>query len=180
MSTLAWSHRAAEIREAKTFTKAASADELEKMSARIGNATCLELAARYTVRPKAGGRFVVEGRVTARLEQTCGLTLDVMYQEIDEPVDVVFEEGPGRGEPELEVGFDPLADDPPEAIVNGRIGVGEIISEIVALAADPFPRSAESELEQWEAGGEAEPAETDENPFAKLKALSPGGERKDD
>ncbi len=180
MSTLAWSHRAAEIREAKTFAKEASQDELAKMSSRIGNATCLELSARYTVRPKAGGRFIVDGRVRARLEQTCGVTLEAMFQEIDEPIDVVFEEGLRGRESELEVGFDPLEDDPPEAIVNGRIDVGEIISEIVALAADPFPRSADSELEQWEAGGETAPAETSENPFAKLKALSAGGEKSDD
>lgn len=171
MSTLAWSHRVAEIREAKSFSRQADGDECRRMSERIGNAECLALAAHYRVRPDGGARYRVDGRVTARLEQVCGVTLDAMFQDIDEVIDVVFEEGDG-GRSVEDVGFDPLADDPPEAISNGRIHVGEIIAEIVALAADPFPRSAGSELEQWEAGGDTAAVERGDNPFEKLKGLS--------
>lgn len=171
MSTLAWSHRASEIGEAKTFSREADAGERARMSERIGNGECLALNANYTIRPDGEARYIAEGRVTARLEQTCGVTLDPLLQDIDEAIDVVFEAG-GRRQEAGDVGFDPLEDDPPEEIRNGRIEIGEIIAEIVALAADPFPRSPDEELERWESGGEEIGEEAGDNPFAKLRSLS--------
>jgi uncharacterized metal-binding protein YceD (DUF177 family) len=172
MSTLAWSHRASEVREAKTFAREADAGERARMSERIGNAECLALAVDYTIRPDGDARYIVDGRVKARLEQTCGVTLEPIFQDINEVIDVAFE-ADARRQGTLDVGFDPLEDDPPEEIRNGRIEIGEIIAEIVALAADPFPRSPDEELERWEAGGDEGDGETRETPFAKLRALSP-------
>ena len=169
MTTLDWSHRVADIGTAKTFVKVADEGELARVSERIGNAVCQALEADYTVTPDGVARYQVRGRIRARLEQTCGVTLEATWQDIDEPLEVVFEAG-ARGAGPADMIFDPLGDDPAEPIVNGRIAVGEIVAEIVASAADPFPRAPEAALEQWEAGAEG-PDEVAENPFAVLRGL---------
>lgn len=169
MSVLHWSHRVSELRERKSFTHSADEAERAAMTDLLGNAECLALTATYSITPKRGERFAVEGRVTARLEQTCGVTLDPIVQEIDEPLEAVFEMG-ARGGDDLDAAFDPLGEDPPEPIVNNRLEVGRIIAEIVASAADPFPRAQDASLDVTEAGGVDDGGDGD-NPFAALGAL---------
>ena len=169
MIVLDWSHRVSELRERRTFTREADENERAAMSDLIGNATCLNLAATYSITRKREQRFEVEGRVTARLEQICGVTLEPIVQEIDEPLEVAFEPEAGR-DAELDTGFDPLGEDPPEAIVNNRLDVGRIVAEIVASAADPFPRAKDAMLDVSEAGGDEEPAR--DNPFTVLGGLA--------
>jgi hypothetical protein len=50
----------------------------------------LAASASLDVTPMSGGRFHVEGRVRARIGQTCVVTLDPIENEIDEPIDWIF------------------------------------------------------------------------------------------
>src|SRR6478735_7894205 len=50
----------------------------------------LAASASLDVTPMSGGRFHVEGRVRARIGQTCVVTLDPIENEIDEPIDLIF------------------------------------------------------------------------------------------
>jgi hypothetical protein len=179
MSELDWSHRVADIRTAQTFRREAEADECARMSALIGNAECLSITADYAIEPDGSGRYEVRGRVRARLEQTCGVTLEPMWQEIDEPIEIVFEAGAFRADA-AEMTIDPLGEDPPEPIVNGRLEVGRIIAEIIASAADPFPRAVGAELDQSEAGEDETGDKGGENPFAVLRQLSANSDHNDD
>lgn len=169
MSLLDWSHRVSELRERRSFTQEADEGERAAITDLLGNAECLRLSASYTIAPKRDGRFEVQGRIAARLGQTCGVTLEPIEQLIDEPFEVVFSMD-GPTESEFDAAFDPLGDDPPEPIVNNRLEVGRIVAEIVASAADPFPRATDAVLEVSEAGGEEEA--TGDSPFAALDRLA--------
>jgi len=64
------------------------------------------------------------------------------------------------------VGLD--EEDPPEEIVNGRIDLGEAVAQQLAIALDPYPRSAAARVSAEDGARDAgaEPAST--RPFAAL------------
>ena len=179
MSELDWTHRVADIRTAQTFRREADTDECARMTALIGNAKCLSIAAEYSIELDDSDRYEARGHVRARLEQTCGVTLEPMWQEIDEPIEVIFEAGVRRADA-AEMTIDPLGEDPPEPIYNGRLEVGRIVAEIIASAADPFPRSAEAELDNSQAGGDDTTSDGAENPFTVLRQLAAKTDQNDD
>jgi len=108
----------------------------------------------------------VTGTVRAAVTQTCVVSLEPFDSEIEEEVDVRFQrpaeerKGPVREET---VQFD--ADDEPDLIVDGKIDLGALAAEFVALGLDPYPRKPGVEF--------AAPAtDADEaSPFAALGGL---------
>lgn len=83
----------------------------------------------------------VTGTVRGAVTQTCVVSLEPFDAEIEEDVDVRFqrpaEERKGRAREET-VHFD--AEDEPDLIVEGKIDLGALAAEFVALALDPYPR----------------------------------------
>ena len=110
--------------------------------------------------------WTLTGRVTATLEQVCGITLDPLPVEIDERFSVDLVEAAESEPDEIEVTID---DDAPDVIEDGRIDLGQYAVEQLALTLDPFPRKPGAEFVQPE-----EPAEI--SPFAVLKAFKPKGD----
>ena len=107
--------------------------------------------------------WTLTGRVTATLEQVCGITLDPLPVEIDERFSVDLVEAAEPEPDEIEVTID---DHAPDVIEDGRIDLGQYAVEQLALTLDPFPRKPGAEFVQPE-----EPAEI--SPFAVLKAFKP-------
>lgn len=152
-----------------------TAAQRERMAEVAGVNAVPQAEASFDVVPVADGRVHVTGRVRARVEQTCVVTLDPVENEVDEPVDVVFappsqipataksvqkEEGEGAEIPE-----------PPEPIVGGAIDLGRLAMEFLVLGIDPYPRKPGVVFVAPET-----PADPEEHPFAALKALkTPGG-----
>ncbi len=94
------------------------------------------LKGEYRLTSSAKG-IHVSGRVSARIEQTCVVTLDPFESEIDEEVDVDFAEPSGMpAEPPTEM----HEYEPPDEIVNGHIDLGALTAEFLALGLDPYPR----------------------------------------
>ncbi len=110
--------------------------------------------------------WTLTGRVTATLEQVCGISLDPLPVEIDERFSVDLVEAAEPEPDEIEVTID---DDAPDVIEDGRIDLGQYAVEQLALTLDPFPRKPGAEFVQPE-----EPAEI--SPFAVLKAFKPKDE----
>jgi hypothetical protein len=79
----------------------------------------------------------VSGRLTATVRQTCGVTLEPFDAPLDEEIDVHFAPAGSyvRTEEDEENEIDP-----PDEIVDGRIDVGVLVSEFLALGIDPYPR----------------------------------------
>ena len=170
------------------FTIEADADELKALAEADGLPGISMLKA--TVRVARMAKMVhVTGEVRARVTQICVVSLDPFDSEIVEPIDVRFstETAPpppmsprkaealerqsrrrgGRDEPPppppppvLD-----LDEDPPDPIIDGRIDLGALASEFLALGLDPYPRKPGVAFEAPEAPPE------EESPFAALARL---------
>jgi hypothetical protein len=116
------------------------------------------------------GRVHVTGRVTARIGQTCVVTLDPIENDIDEAIDLIF--APPEQIPALADLVDEAAEsdaeipDPPEPIVAGIIDLGRLATDALFLGVDPYPRKPGAIFEP-----PAVPADPEDHPFAALKVL---------
>ena len=132
----------------------------------------LSASASLDVTPKGRGRFQVEGRVQARIGQTCVVTLDPILNDIDEAIDLIF--APAEQIPELSDLIDDAAEsseeipDPPEPIENGFIALGRLATDALFLGIDPYPRRPDAVFEPPVVA-----ADPQDHPFAALKALQP-------
>jgi uncharacterized metal-binding protein YceD (DUF177 family) len=151
------------------------------MAATAGLREILSASASLDVTPVSGGRFRVEGRIRARVGQTCVVTLDPVENDIDEPIDLIF--APPEQIPELSDLVDDAAEsdteipDPPEPIEHGVIDLGRLATDALFLALDPYPRKPDAVFEP-----PAVVADPEDHPFAALKALQqdakPAGPKK--
>jgi len=121
---------------------------------------------------QSGGRVHVAGHLTARIGQTCVVTLDPIENDIDEEIDLIFapvEQIPQiadeLGDEEIEIGEGEVPD-PPEPIVNGIIDLGRLATDVLFLAIDPYPRKEGAVFEP-----QVTAADPEDHPFAALKAL---------
>jgi hypothetical protein len=130
----------------------------------------LSASASLDVTPRSGGRFQVEGRVRARIGQTCVVTLDPIENDIDEAIDLIF--APPEQIPELSDLIDDAAEsseaipDPPEPIENGFIDLGRLATDALFLGVDPYPRRPDAVFDPPVVA-----ADPEDHPFAALKAL---------
>lgn len=120
------------------------------------------LSAEIDLKPSPSG-WRLDGRLRATLAQTCGITLEPLPVGLDERFTVSFVES---AEPQAddEIVVDLEEEDGPDLIEDGRLDLGQVVVEQLALHLDPFPRKPGAEFVQPE-----EPAEI--SPFAVLKGL---------
>jgi hypothetical protein len=148
----------------------ASAATREAMAELGGLREILSASASLDVTPRSGGRVHVEGRIRARVGQTCVVTLDPIESDIDEPIDLIF--APPEQIPEMAALVDEAAEsaveipDPPEPIVNGVIDLGRLATDALFLGVDPYPRKPDAVFEV-----PVVPPDPEDHPFAALKAL---------
>lgn len=157
----------------RTWVVTATPEECRALADRYGILDVEGLEAKVKVRPV--GRtdsFKVEGTLTASVVQACVVSLEPVRQSVSETFAVVFapeaEEGGGDGwDGAGELTVDLTAEDPPDPLVDGKIDLGEVVAEHLALALDPFPRAEGAEIQGF--SPEPEPEQTVTNrPFAVL------------
>jgi hypothetical protein len=115
-----------------------------------------------------GAKVHVAGHVSARVAQTCVVTLEPIESDVEEIVDVLFAPvGAEQAQPETVVcGNNPNdANEPPEPLVDGKIDLGALATEFLVLAIDPHPRKAGAEFPPFKLGDDGAGA------FAALEAL---------
>jgi uncharacterized metal-binding protein YceD (DUF177 family) len=108
---------------------------------------------------RQGAGVRVTGQVSARVGQTCVVTLEPIESDLVEPVDLVFAP-PSAETPPLNDG-----EEPHEPLVDGRLDLGTIGTEFLLLGINPYPRKT---------GVEFAPIKADDGsakPFAALEAL---------
>ncbi len=143
--------------------------ELKALAKRYRVPAVLRLEAEVELRPVGRARFRLSGRVKARLRQLCVVTLDELENDVAEDFEVDFDPNAEvSAETETEIDFDAEAEDPPEPLIDGRIPVGEMVAQHLALAIDPYPRAPDAVLE----ADSAEPEVSSQSPFAILRKLS--------
>jgi len=111
---------------------------------------------------RRGAGVQVAGQVSARVGQTCVVTLEPIESDVEEAVDLVF----APALPEAVQAKEGKADEePPEPLVDGKIDLGAIATEFLLLGIDPYPRKP---------GAEFAPIRADDGsarPFAALEEL---------
>ena len=126
-----------------------SANETERkaLAKRLDIPAINFLNAEVRLKPESKGRKVmVDADVTAQVIQTCVVTLEPIENNLHTTTKVRFgnDSRSFQGD-EIEIWAED--EDPPDPIVDGIIDVGEIVTERLALALDPFPRSPDVEFE---------------------------------
>ena len=130
----------------------------------------LSARAVFDVTPESGGRVHVVGKLSARIGQTCVVTLDPVENDIDETIYLIFAPPEqlahlaDRDDEEDEGGAE--AAEQLEPIVDGVIDLGRLATDVMYLAIDPYPRKPGAVFEPQIAA-----ADPEDHPFAALKAL---------
>lgn len=110
---------------------------------------------------RRGAGVRVTGQVSARVGQTCVVTLEPIENGLEEQVDLMF----SLASTEASQTDTKDGDEPPEPLVDGKLDLGAIATEFLLLGIDPYPRKA---------GVEFAPVIADDGsakPFAALEAL---------
>ena len=112
-------------------------------------------------------RVRATGRLVAALSQNCVVTGEPVPASIDEPFDIVFTPEPASGGHDEEI---ELQESDCDIVFHdgATIDLGAAIADSLALALDPYPRSAAAEAALKEAGVMSE---EEAGPFAALAAL---------
>lgn len=123
------------------------------------------LAARFHI-VKWGRGIRVEGELSAKLTQTCVVSLEPFEAEIDEPIEVTYLPPDAKAPASSSEGHDIEADDEPDTLIDGKIDLGALTSEFLTLALDPYPRKPGVAFEP--------PGEAPErnSPFGRLRVQS--------
>ena len=125
----------------------------------------LRLAAVFDLARKGVG-IHVRGHVSARVGQTCVVTLEPIENAVEEAVDLEFAPTSGP-EPEAKGPRKRVVagDEIPEPLVGGIVDLGALAAEFLILGIDPYPRKAGAEF--------AAPKQdhASEHPFAALESL---------
>ena len=154
------------IRDGDRLDLVADLDECTAIADRLGLLRLDRLDA-HAVLARDGQKVRATGRVKASLEQSCVATGDPVPAHVDEAFNILFLPEPkaGQTEDEIELGAGDL-----DAMFHdgSAIELGSAIVDSLALALDPYPRSAGADAALKEAGVLSE---EEAGPFAALAAL---------
>jgi len=136
-----------DIRDDGKSTLEIEASEAERiaLAQAYGLSAIGALKARYSL-VKRGKCVSVTGEIRARLTQVCVVTLEPFESEMVEPVEIeyapenlVAEAWERLAEAEAANPNAP-AQEPPDVMVDGKIDLGALTAEALALALDPYPK----------------------------------------
>jgi len=134
----------------------AAADELAGLTRRMHIPAVESLRVEFHLMRLTEATILAEGRLQARVVQTCVVSLEDFPAVIDETFRVRFvPEGQESDDP------DPEADDE-IGYAGGMLDLGEAAAEQLALTLDPYPRAPGAELPEID-------AEAPDHPFAALR-----------
>lgn len=144
------------------------ADDAERsdVAARLGLLS-LDRFEAHAALSRDGDRLRATGRLKAAVQQACVATGEPVPAHIDEPFELLFvpEPAAGKADDEIELGegdLDTVFHD------GSAIDLGGAVADTLALALDPYPRSAGADAALKEAGVMTE---EEAGPFAALAAL---------
>ena len=159
------------IRDGERIDLVADEGERETIARRLGLVSLDRLEANAALE-RDGARIRARGRVRAALEQCCVATGEPVGDHVDEPFDLMFLPEPRAGEAEEEVELAP--EDCDVVFHDGTaIDLGGAVTDTLALAINPYPRSPGAEAALQQAGVLTE---EQASPFAVLAKLKKDGD----
>jgi len=130
-----------------------------------------QLTAAFDVARHGRDGLRVVGTVSARVHQTCVVTLEPVENELAEHVDLVFAPPSALGPVGSELNLGAEAIEPPEVLIDGVVDLGAVAAEFLMLGIDPYPRKPGAVFEP------PQNADSGSHPFAALAALRSGRDR---
>jgi uncharacterized metal-binding protein YceD (DUF177 family) len=141
----------------------------EALARMAGLVALPRLRAVFDLARHGSGGLRVVGRVSATVEQACVVSLDPVFNEIEEAVDLVFSPAITADAAGRQVAIQNIdAEEPPEALQDGIVDLGVVATEFLILGIDPYPRKPGAVFAAPQAD---EPVA---HPFAALAALKKG------
>jgi hypothetical protein len=159
---------------------AAEPDELAELARYLDVDRITRLTLAGFISPAEGGGWRVRGRLVAKLEQACVVSLasvrsrhDAEIERLYLPADMI------APEPEVLISHDDQ--DAPDPFID-RIDPAQFAVETLTLMIDPYPRAESIEMERriFAAPGVTPLSDEASLPFAGLGVLKPGSDRSDD
>ena len=152
-----------EIPETGLHREIEAPDEVRAAIAKLAGLRELPALAATFDLARRGDGVAVNGRVQARVGQTCVVSLESIENTVDEPIDLVFAPEPYR--PARATPASDAEEEPPEVLKDGKLDLGALAVEFLMLGIGPYPRKP---------GVEFTPPKVEnrgDRPFAALAAL---------
>ena len=167
----------------KTFRFDASEEQRANLARRTGLISLESAAASVTLQRVGGGVIHAIGTVEAEVTQSCVVTLAPVPAHIEEEFEGWFgdktsavsfvkaktEREAKKGHVEAEILEESID---PEPIVGGKVDIGELATQYLSLAIDPYPRAPDAPTEFTagpQSAADKEGKSLRKNPFEALK-----------
>ncbi len=123
----------------------------------------------------------VSGELKAQIRQNCVVSMEPVASEIHEKFEAWYADSEqvvslkkARRDKQVEKGRSELPilseQEDPEPVVDGKIDIGELVTQYLSLGVNPYPHAEGVEhKEVVEAGGDEEAEKIRKSPFAALK-----------
>lgn len=163
------------------LTISPNAEECRRLSLRLGILSIQKLVADLVIVHKAGDvSYHVQGQLKAELTQACAVTLEPVSTCVEEEFEAWFADPEGpvsfsklKREREIKKGEEeiPVLDekDDPEPLIEGKIDLGELVTQNLSLGINPYIRAEGVSLKATVPEKENEEPDLIKNPFAALK-----------
>lgn len=150
-------------------------DETRAALARFSNVVAVpKLSAQLHLQPDGAGGAVVTGELDATVRQTCVVSLEPFDNKVHEEIALRFApEGAAAAKAAADIDMEEA--DPSDAIRNGVIDLGAMVSEFLVLGIDPYPKKPGAVFTPPESAG----SEGENKPFAALAKLKKNGQSSD-
>ncbi len=157
----------------KRYRIEADAEARRRLAAALDIPEIVSLTAEVEAKPLRGGEIAVRGVLSASVVQTDVVTLDPVGQEVQQDIDVTLERAEGAGRDRKGKGRRAKTAEAEERDTyrNGRIDLGAVVGEHLALGLDPYPKAPDAAFAGYI---EDDPAD-DPSPFAALARLKERG-----
>ncbi|MEZ5813682.1 MAG: DUF177 domain-containing protein [Alphaproteobacteria bacterium] len=167
--------------EQSTFSLTPDEAARARLAQRLGVVSLDALRADITVSRGAGeAAFHVTGHLDAEVTQECVVTLEPIAAHIEDDFEAWFADpaaavsiAKARHEKLNEKGHGelPVLDerDDPEVLVEGKIDLGELVTQYLSLSINPYPHAEGAVFEAPQEKNSAEGDDLVKNPFAALK-----------
>lgn len=152
-------------KEGLVIEVAANAEERAALAKRFGLEALRGFTGRARLMALGGGRVRLQVTFDADVLQSCVITLEPVASHISDRFEVVYAPVTD-GKTETEVFVDVASEDPPEPLLEGKIDLGEMMAQHLAMQIDPYPRSSGAPEGSWQTDEDGKAAE---GPFEKLK-----------
>lgn len=154
----------------KQVTIEADAAALIALAKRFSVEEVSDLKADILLTPLDKNCLYASGEVRGRVRQVCGVTLEPVWTDIIQKIEVEFQ--PAHLVSQFIEPEDDYESDAPEAMSEGSADIGEWVTQVFAMELPAYPRAPDAQFSGYGQSDEEIAAEDKKpSPFAALAAL---------